>query len=87
MSLITCKAISREMDERAPMIEAWLAGYFSATQDRSTIDLRYLERNIKVARQILRKPSVRNADESDRENRQVVSSLQPFAAFVPRRVG
>lgn len=48
MSLITCKQLG-EMDDRAPMIEAWLAGYFGATQDRSTIDLRYLERNIKVA--------------------------------------
>jgi acid stress chaperone HdeB len=48
MSQITCKQLG-EMDDRAPMIEAWLAGYFGATQDRSTVDLRYLERNIKVA--------------------------------------
>ena len=49
MSLITCKELAGMPDERAPMIAAWLAGYFSAKTDRSTIDMRYLQRNTKVA--------------------------------------
>ncbi|VTZ24264.1 conserved exported hypothetical protein [Methylocella tundrae] len=49
MSLITCKQLLESPEERMPFITAWMAGYFSATQDRSTVDMRYLERNTKVA--------------------------------------
>ncbi|PNG24730.1 HdeA/HdeB family chaperone [Methylocella silvestris] len=49
MSLLTCKQMLDAPIERAPFITAWMAGYFGATQDRATVDLRYLERNIKVA--------------------------------------
>ncbi len=49
MSLITCKQLVESPEDKMPFITAWMAGYFASTQDRSTIDLRYLERNIKVA--------------------------------------
>lgn len=49
MSLVTCKQLIASPKERMPFITAWMAGYFGATQDRSTIDMRYLERNTKVA--------------------------------------
>ncbi len=49
MSLITCKQLIESPEERMPFITAWMAGYYGATQDRATIDLRYLERNTKVA--------------------------------------
>jgi len=48
LSLITCKQLLELPDEQAPFITAWLAGYFSSKTDRSTIDLRYLERNTQV---------------------------------------
>jgi acid stress chaperone HdeB len=48
MSLITCKQLIESPEERMPFITAWMAGYFGATQNRSTIDMRYLERNTKV---------------------------------------
>jgi len=51
LSLITCKQLTELPDEQAPFITAWLAGYFSSKVDRSTIDLRYLDRNTKVATQ------------------------------------
>ncbi|MGC2224685.1 MAG: HdeA/HdeB family chaperone [Methylocella sp.] len=48
MSLITCKQLIESPGERMPIITAWMAGYFGAKQNRSTIDMRYLERNTKV---------------------------------------
>ncbi|WP_374309453.1 HdeA/HdeB family chaperone [Methylocella sp.] len=49
MSVITCAQLLEQPEAKAPFVTAWMAGYFAATQDRSTIDLRYLERNINVA--------------------------------------
>ncbi|WP_395665066.1 HdeA/HdeB family chaperone [Methylocella sp.] len=54
MSLITCKQLVESPEERMPFITAWMAGYFGAKENRSTIDLRYLARNIKVATEYCR---------------------------------
>jgi acid stress chaperone HdeB len=55
MALITCKQMTEMPDERMPFVTAWMAGYYGATQNRSTIDLRYLERNVKVVHEYCKK--------------------------------
>jgi len=49
MSLITCKQfkeIEKDDPDKAVLIKWWMGGYFSATKNLSTIDLRYTKRNI-----------------------------------------
>jgi acid stress chaperone HdeB len=49
MSLITCKQML-EMEKSDPdtaaLVTWWMGGYFSATKNLTTIDLRYAKRNI-----------------------------------------
>src|SRR5271157_2892594 len=49
MSLITCKQyqeMRKSEPDKALTIEAWMSGYFSASKNLSTIDLRYAKRNL-----------------------------------------
>ncbi len=49
MSLITCKQyaeITKSDPDKAVTIESWMGGYFSASKNLSTIDLRYTKRNL-----------------------------------------
>jgi acid stress chaperone HdeB len=48
MSLITCRQALDSPPERLELITSWLAGYFSASKNLSSIDFRYLERNQRV---------------------------------------
>lgn len=48
MSLITCQQYQEIADsnpDRAIIIASWMGGYFSASKNLTTIDLRYTERN------------------------------------------
>lgn len=48
MSLITCKEML-EMEKSDPatasLVTSWMGGYFSATKNLTTIDMRYAKRN------------------------------------------
>lgn len=49
MSAITCKQmkeIEKDDPDKAVLIKWWMGGYFSATKNLSTTDLRYTKRNI-----------------------------------------
>jgi len=49
MSLITCKQMlemEKENPDKAVLVTWWMGGYFSATKNLTTIDLRYAKRNI-----------------------------------------
>lgn len=48
MSLITCGNFLNAPADRQNIIASWMAGYFSASKNLSTIDLRYVARNNKV---------------------------------------
>ena len=48
MSLVTCRQYLESDPDRQGILAAWMGGYFSATKNLSTVDLRYTERNIKV---------------------------------------
>lgn len=48
MSLITCGDFLKAPPDRQDVIASWMAGYFSASKNLSTIDLRYVARNNKV---------------------------------------
>ncbi len=48
MSLITCKQYQEFIKtdpEKAVIIASWMGGYFSASKNLTTIDLRYTKRN------------------------------------------
>jgi acid stress chaperone HdeB len=48
MSLITCKQYQemvKSEPDKAAIVAAWMGGYFSASKDLSTVDLRYTKRN------------------------------------------
>ncbi|ACB95329.1 HdeA family protein [Beijerinckia indica] len=47
MSLVTCKQFLDSDAERAAILASWMGGYFSASKNLSTVDLRYVERNTK----------------------------------------
>jgi len=49
MSLITCKQMKdmgKDDPDQAVLVTWWMSGYFSATKNLSTVDLRYAKRNI-----------------------------------------
>lgn len=45
MSLITCQQFSDMEPERQALVGNWMRGYFSATKNLSTVDMRYVKRN------------------------------------------
>lgn len=48
MSLITCQqyqSFLKSDPDKALLVASWMAGYFSASKNLSTIDLRYTKRN------------------------------------------
>jgi acid stress chaperone HdeB len=48
MSLITCKQyqeMAKSEPDKAVVVASWMGGYFSASKNLSTIDLRYTKRN------------------------------------------
>ena len=48
MSLITCKQyqeMGKSDPDKALIVASWMGGYFSASKNLSTIDLRYTKRN------------------------------------------
>ena len=48
LSLVTCQQLLASDAERQVLIGSWMSGYFSATKDLDTLDLRYVERNRQV---------------------------------------
>jgi len=48
MSVITCGDFLKGPPDRQDLVASWMSGYFSATKNLSTIDLRYVARNNKV---------------------------------------
>ena len=48
MSVITCGEFLKAPADRQDLVASWMQGYFSATKNLSTIDLRYVSRNSKV---------------------------------------
>ncbi|MCC8955390.1 hypothetical protein H8B02_18710 [Bradyrhizobium sp. Pear77] len=48
LSLVTCRQLLESDRERQTLISSWMAGYFSASKNLSTVDFRYVERNGKV---------------------------------------
>ena len=48
LSLITCKQLLAADPERQSVVSAWMAGYFSASNNLNVVDIRYVERNQKV---------------------------------------
>jgi acid stress chaperone HdeB len=45
MSLITCQQFMDAPHERQELIANWMRGYFSATKNLTTVDMRYVKRN------------------------------------------
>ena len=48
LSLVTCQQLLASDAERQVLIGSWMSGYFSATKNLDTLDLRYVERNRRV---------------------------------------
>jgi len=48
LSLLTCKQLLDAPTEQQVLINSWMGGYFSASRNITTIDLRYVDRNVKV---------------------------------------
>jgi acid stress chaperone HdeB len=54
MPVITCKQFLDFDLYRQMVVASWMSGYFSATKNLSTVDLRYMERNDKRSAPIAR---------------------------------
>ena len=48
LSLITCQQLLAADAERQALIGSWMSGYFSASKNLETIDVRYVDRNRRV---------------------------------------
>jgi acid stress chaperone HdeB len=48
LSLLTCKQLLDTPPEQQVLINSWMGGYFSASRNITTIDVRYVDRNVKV---------------------------------------
>lgn len=57
MSLVTCEQFLKSPLERQVMLTSWMSGYFSASQNRPQVDLRYLKRNGDVVAKTCRSAS------------------------------
>lgn len=48
MTKITCGEFLNAQPEQQAVVASWMSGYFSASQNIDMLDLRYLDRNLKV---------------------------------------